>query len=314
MKIILLEPIGISNPEIDQLKTKFTSLGHSFINYTTKPKNNAEIIERVASADILILSNINISEDVINSCENLKMISVAFTGVDHLPMDLCNKKNILVSNAAGYSNHAVAELTIGSIINLLRRIVWGDNQTRKGLSREGFFGSELHGKTLGIIGLGEIGQQVAKLANVFGCKVIAYNRSKKNIKDVEEVNLETLLKSSDIVSLHVPLTKETKNFIGKEELDLMKSDSIIINTARALVVDNLALKTALKEGLIAGAAIDIYEKEPPLEKNYILFDAPNTLLLPHIGYATKEAIQLRSKIVIDNITKWLNGTPQNIMS
>jgi D-3-phosphoglycerate dehydrogenase len=174
-------------------------------------------------------------------------------------------------------------------------------------------GSELHGKTFGIIGTGQIGSQVARLANAFGCKVLAFNRSKKAISNVEFSNLDYLLKNSDIVSLHVPLTKETRHLLGEREMNLMKNTAILINTARGPVVDYHALATALKNNNIAGAAIDVYEKEPPLDKNHPLLEAPNTILFPHIGYATKEAIQLRGKIVIDNIFQWLAGKPQNVM-
>jgi D-3-phosphoglycerate dehydrogenase len=314
MKITLLEPIGIMPDVLTRIKTDLKAINHDFISFDTRPSNEDEIIKRIADSEVVIISNLPLSEKIINSCVNLKMISVAFAGVDHIPMSLCNQKQIIVSNAAGYSNYAVAELTIGSIISLYRKLNWCDQQTREGLSRNGFLGSELHGKTFGIIGLGEIGQQVAKLANAFGCKVLAYNRSTKDLLNIKQVALETLLKESDIVSLHVPLTDKTKSLIGKEELSLMKPSSILINTARGPIVNQVDLKLALQEETISGAAVDVYEKEPPLDANHVLFDAPNSILLPHIGYATKEAIKLRGEIVIDNINKWLEGNPQNIMN
>ncbi|MDY6895912.1 MAG: NAD(P)-dependent oxidoreductase, partial [Thermotogota bacterium] len=193
------------------------------------------------------------------------------------------------------------------------KILWSDHQTRSLSDRQGFLGSELHGKTFGIIGTGQIGSQVARLANALGCKVLAFNRSKKTIPNVEFSNLDYLLKNSDIISLHVPLTKETKHLIGEREIKLIKNTAILMNTARGQVVDYHALATALKNNNIAGAAIDVYENEPPLEKDHPLFEAPNTILFPHIGYATKEAIQLRGKIVIDNISQWMAGKPQNVM-
>ncbi len=314
MKIVILEPIGIINEKINQIETDFKLLNHELITYYNRPENDAEIITRVQNADVTILSNLPLSESVINKCENLKMISVAFAGVDHIPMDLCRKKNIVVSNAAGYSNHAVAELVVGSAISLYRKIIWSDSQTRKSSTREGFLGSELYGKTFGIIGLGQIGQETAKLANAFGCKVIAYSRTVKNIPNVDFVELEYLLKESDIISLHVPLTEETQHLIGEKELQLLKPTTILINTARGAIVDYKSLAVVLKNKKIAGAAIDVYEKEPPLDKNHPLFEAPNVVLLPHIGYATKEAIELRGEIVIDNINKWLSGNPQNVMN
>jgi D-3-phosphoglycerate dehydrogenase len=242
------------------------------------------------------------------------MISVAFAGVDHIAMELCRKKNIIVSNAAGYSNHAVAELTLGSAIVLYRNIIRSDSQTRKLSTREGFLGLELYGKVFGIIGAGQIGAEVAHLANAFGCKVLAYNRSTKNIPNVEFCNLDYLLEKSDIISLHIPLSKETKNLINAEKLKRVKPSAILINTARGPIVDYNALTAALQNNKIAGAAIDVYEKEPPLEENHPLFKAPNVILLPHIGYATKEAIELRGRIVVENIYKWFEGNPQNVMN
>lgn len=314
MKITLLEPIGITAESLIKIKVNFETSGHEFITYDVRPENEAEIIKRAQNADILILSNLPLSEEVINQCKNLKMISVAFAGVDHIPMNLCRKRNIIVSNAAGYSNHAVAELVIGSAISLYRKLNWCDNKTRESGTREGFLGSELYGKTFGVIGLGAIGSQVAQFANALGCKVIAYSRTKKEINNVEFFDLESLLKESDIISIHVPLTNETKHLIGEKELKLLKPSAILINTARGAIVDNIALSNILKKNTIAGAAIDVYENEPPLDMDYTLFDAPNTILLPHIGYATKEAIELRGEIVIRNILKWFEGNPQNVMN
>lgn len=314
MNITIIEPIGLTPAFISEIKAKFESLGHCFERYDTKPENDSEVIKRAKNTDVLILSNLPISENVIEQCNNLKFISVAFAGVDHIPMSLCRDRNIVVSNAAGYSNHAVAELVFGSAISLYRKIFWGDKQTRDLSTREGFLGMELYGKTFGIIGLGQIGSKVAHIAKAFGCRVLAYNRSKKNLPDVEFSDLESLLKESDIVSLHIPLTPDTTHMIGENEIKLMKSNAILINTARGSVVDSKALSEALINNEITGTAIDVYEKEPPLEKNHPLFNSPNTILLPHIGYATKEAIQLRGNIVIENIEKWLQGNPQNVMN
>lgn len=314
MKIILLEPIGITNTNIAKIRSEFETLGHELQSYDSRPENEIEIIQRAKDADVIVLSNLPISKNVINKCPNLKMISVAFAGVDHIPMDLCRERGIVVTNGGGYSNHAVAELVVGSAINLYRKFIWSDTQTRNLSTREGFLGSELYGKTFGIIGLGKIGQTTAKLAQAFGCKVIAYNRTQKNIINIESVNLDYLLKESDIISLHIPLSDETNGLLGKEKLALLKPSSILINTARGAIVDYAALSALLKKNLIAGAAIDVYEKEPPLDKDHPLFAAPNTILLPHIGYATNEAIKLRANIVMENIKLWIEGKPQNVMN
>jgi D-3-phosphoglycerate dehydrogenase len=217
----------------------------------------------------------------------------------------------VVCNAAGYSTQGVAELTIALAINLLRRVVSLDSTTRAGGTRSGFLGGELNGKTFGIIGFGAIGERVAKLAQAFGCKVIAWSRSEKVVDGVEFVPLEQLLQRSDIASLHLPLSESTRGLINAKSLGQMKPSTILINTARGPIVDYEALTSALRENRIAGAAVDVYEHEPPIEESHTLFSAPNTILLPHIGFATKEAIEERSRIVLQNIRNWMNGSPTN---
>ena len=314
MKIVLLEPIGINKDKLDLIASNFETNGHDFEYFTTKVNDDESLIKRGEKAEVLIIGNTSLSGNVINACSKLKMISVAFTGVDHIDMKTCTKKNILVSNAAGYSNHAVAELTMGMTIQLIRKLQWAEGQTRELKDREGFLGSELNNKTFGIIGTGQIGLGVAKIANAFGCKILAYNRSKKAIPYIKYVSLDELLSKSDIVSIHIPLNKETENLIDDEKLSLMKKTALLINTARGPIINSSNLADALKNGKLAGAAVDVYEKEPPLDADHPLFNAPNIIMLPHIGYATKEAIDLRGDIVIDNVIKWMDGKPQNVMN
>jgi D-3-phosphoglycerate dehydrogenase len=313
MKIIQLEPTGIKEDYKRQIQQDFSQKGHDVTFYETKPETDEEKIQRATEADILILSNLPLKDNVLSKCKNLKMISVAFAGVDHIDMEYCHNNNILVSNAADYSTISVAELTISMIFSLYRRIIWGDTRTRKSEGRNNFLGKELFGKTVGLIGLGRIGQQVAKYLQTLGCKTIAYNRSRKNIPGIEQKSMKEVLQQSDIISIHIPLTKETKGLLGKNELEWMKNDAILINTARGPIVDYSALADLLNNRQIAGAALDVYEKEPPIDQNHPILSAPNTLLLPHLGFATEEAIEKRSKIIIDNINKWLDNNPQNVM-
>ncbi|MDQ2180521.1 NAD(P)-dependent oxidoreductase [Marinifilum sp. D714] len=314
MKYTILEPIGMTACKYGQLKKEFEELGHELVFFGDRNEDEQELIKRAEGADAIVVSNIPITKKIIDACPKLSMISVAFTGVDHIDMQACNDRNILVSNAAGFSNESVAELAIGMILSVYRKIVGGDAMTRFGGDRGGFLGTELNGKTLGIIGAGEIGLRVAEIAKVFNCKVLAYSRSKKSVEGVKFVDKETLLKESDIVSLHVPLTPETKGLMGKDEFKLMKPEAILINTARGPVVDSDALCWALDEHEIAGAAVDVYEKEPPLDKEHILFTAPNLIMLPHIAYATNESFEKRIDIVMENIRLWLQGKPRNIMN
>lgn len=311
MKIVFVEPIGVSESVLANSAEYFRRIGHEFAFYTDRNENPQEIIKRTADSDIMVVSNIPIKENVLAHCPNLKLINVAFTGTDHIDTDLCKKNGISVCNAAGYSTKAVAELTIGMTISLLRNIVKMDSQTRLPAGRNNYLGTEIFNKTIGIIGSGAIGTAVAKLFVAFGCRVLAYSRTKKAIDGVEFVDLDYLLSQSDIVSLHIPATKETLNLLSAEKLTLLKPQAVLINTARGTVVDYKALAQMLKDGKIAGAAIDIYETEPPLPADHPLLGAPSTLLLPHIAYATNEAIMKRYDIVIDNIKSFIEGNLNN---
>ena len=311
MNIVFVQPLGIRECKFNAAVANLKKQGHEVIFYPDRQENEDILIERAKDADIVVISNIPLRKHFFEHCPKLKMLSVAFTGVDHIDLKECQKRGILVCNAAGYSTQAVAELTIGMIISLYRKIVGGDAITRISSDRKGFLGCELCGKTIGIIGLGAIGQRVAQLANAFGCKVLAYNRHEKQIENVTQVDKQTLLKQSDIISVHIPSNEETRNFIDTNEFALMQPHAILINTARGPIVNQHALYEALKKEQIAGAALDVYDQEPPLPADLELFNAPNLLMLPHLGYATHEAFAIRLGIVIRNIEMWLQGTPQN---
>ncbi len=316
MKIVMLEPIGISETELEEFAQKFEAEGHEFVAYDNRVESDEEIIKRAKDANILILTNLPLSVKVIESCPELKMISVAFTGIDHLAIDACKKNQITVCNSSGYANQAVAELSFGLMISVMREMIACDQVTREGKTRAGLIGNEISGKTLGIIGAGAIGMEVAKLGKAFGCDLLAFNRSQdKRAKDLgmEYVDLDTLLKESDIVSLHLPLTEQTEGLIDEEKISLMKEDSILINVARGPIVDSEALASALEKGEIAGAGIDVFEMEPPIPNNHPLLNSPNTVVTPHVAFATEESFQKRAKIVFNNIEAWLAGEPQNLM-
>lgn len=314
MKIVFLEPLGISE---ELLKEKISSVideaEHEIIYYKDRQEDTDTLIERSKDADIVALSNFKYGREVMESCPSLKMVCVAFTGVDHVDIDYCREKGITVCNCAGYSTSAVADIVFAMVISLARNIIPCQDKARNGGTKDGLVGFELDGKTFGIIGTGAIGTRVAKIANAFGCKVIAYSRTKKDLPDVEFVTMEELLKKSDIVSLHVPQTPETTGLIGKEQLELMKPEAILINTARGPVVDSAALAAALKNGTIAAAGVDVFNCEPPLPAEEPLLAAPNTLLTPHIAFASHQAFEKRADIVAENIKYWLEGKPQNVI-
>ena len=304
MKIVFLEPLGLTVEAIEVACDGLKKQGHEVVVY---PDRRPELnIERAAGADIIVESNMPLRKDFFDACPNLKMLSIAFTGLDHIDMEECQRRGIVVKNAAGYSTEAVAEETICMMIGLYRHVIENDSITRscKGLSMAP--GREIAGKTVGIIGLGAIGQRTAALVQAFGCKVIAWNRTPKQVPGVTMVEKETLLKEADIVALHIALNNDTKNCLTAKDFAMMKSSAIIVNAARGPVVNTADLAEALKKGIIAGAALDVYDGEPPLSSENPILEAPNTLLLPHIGFSTKEAFQLRLGIVVDNIEKFLN--------
>ncbi len=310
MKITIVEPLGISKASFEKLKEEFEASGNVFSYYMDRNEDAEVLVERMKDADIVVVSNIKLTAEVLGKCPNLKMLSVAFTGLDHIDLDYCKQKSIDVFNASGYSTVAVAELAIGLMLDVYRKITEMDTTTRNLGGRGMFLGRELHGKTVGVVGTGAIGLQTIRLLLAFGCNVIAYSRTEKDEAKawgVRYVSLDTLMAEADIVTLHVPATKETSKLIDADKIALMKPTAVLINTARGAVVDNEALAFALKEGKIAGAGIDVYENEPPLAKDYALLSVPNAVLLPHVAYATREAFDIRADIVMNTVRKWIKG-------
>ena len=311
MKISLIDPLEVKESYIEEQKQKLEKLGHDFTYYKESAKDEDEKIARLKNADIAIITNKLVSRKVIENT-NLELIDVAFTGVDHVDLDACKEKNIKVLNASGYSDDSVAELVIGLTIGVLRKF----NENRENIfdkENNYLLGSLIKGKTFGVIGTGHIGKKLIELLQVFGCKIIAYSRTEKDdIKElgVEYVDLKTLLKKSDIVSLHIPNNKETKHFLAKEELDLMKDGAILINCARGAVVDNDYLAKLLNEDKLR-AGIDVFDMEPPLPEDYPLRNAKNVILTNHVAFYTEEAMQIRADIVFDNLYSYLEGEIKN---
>ena len=316
MNITVVEPLGVEKEKLENIAKRLTEKGHKLEIYEEKTTDLEELKKRVKDTNILVIANSPLKGEVINSAKNLEMISVAFTGVDHVDIESAKEKDILVSNSAGYSTPAVVELSFGLMIDVLRNIVPLDKVTRQGGTMKGFRQRELFGKTLGVLGTGDIGEDVAKVALAFGMKVIAFNRSKKEELEklgVEYIAMDDLFKTSDIVTIHLPLNDETKGIVSEKYIAMMKKDSVLINVARGPIIDNNALAKALNEEQISGAAIDVFDMEPPIPSDYPLLNAKNTVLTPHIAYASDQAMVRRAEIVFKNIEKYLEGNPQNIV-
>lgn len=311
MNIVLLEDLSCSPQLVEENTKKFREKGHTFSVYK-KTNDIAELKKQVKDADVIMLANMPLPAEVLASAPNVKFIDVAFTGVDHIPMKDVRERGIAVSNASGYADEAVAELCISFMIQLLRDLKEAEYKTRTGQTKAGLQARLVQGKTVGIIGAGAIGKHLAKLCKAFGARVIAHNRRPVTDPVIDaNVSLDELLRDSDIISIHCPLTDETKGMIDKNALSKMKKDAIIINTGRGPVIDNVALAQALNDGVIAGAAIDVFDQEPPLPKDFPLLHSKNTIVTPHLGFYSQESLEDRAKIAFENLSSWLDGKQLN---
>lgn len=313
MKIVVVEPLGIAKEELQKILEEKVQDKAEIIFYEDRVEDKEVLIERSKDADIVVLSNLPYPRTIIQDCPKLKAIIVAFTGVDHVDMEACRERGIVVCNCAGYSTSAVADLVFGMLISFYRNLSACDARARNHGTKDGLIGFELEGKKFGIIGMGAIGERVARIANAFGCEVYAYSRTIKQIENVNFVSMDELLSTCDIVSLHVPSTKQTKHMIGEWELKRMKKDAILINTARGPVVDNEALAVALTQNEIAGALLDVLDSEPPFEKELAILQAPHTLITPHVAFASKQVMIKRAHIVAENLEAYLAGTPIHVV-
>ena len=316
MRIHVIEPLAITETKTDEIKNIFIKEGHQIKFYADRNEDPRVIIERSIGADVVVFGNLPFPEQCVESLPDLKMVSVAFTGVDHVAIQMCKDKGITVCNASGYSTINVAELTVGLMIDLLRNVTYLDPVTRSGGTKEGKVGFDLSGKTIGIIGTGVIGQRVAKILKGFDCKLLGFNKGSQPAEKslgIEYTSMDNLLKQSDIVTLHCPLNESTMGLIGDEELTIMKPDSYIINCARGPVIDSEALVKALKNNQIAGAGLDVFETEPPLSMENPILKLENVIVTPHIAFATKEAFVRRADIVSDNILSWIKGETKNLI-
>ena len=314
MKIAIMESLAVSQDELALRKLPFEKEGHTFAEFD-RTTDIPTLIEQAKDADVMILANMPMPGEVLRACDKLKYIDIAFTGVDHVAMDAAREKGITVSNASGYSNESVAELGVGFAIDLLRNVPQVDARCRALGTKAGLVGRELMGKTVGIVGFGKIGTRSAELFHAFGCKILAHSRSihKNAPVYVKQVDLDSLLERSDIVVLHCPLNDSTRGLINRDALAKMKPSAYLINLARGPVVVSRDLANALNNGVIAGAAIDVFDKEPPLNADEPLLAAKNTILTPHIAFASEESMSIRAEIVFDNLRHFLDGDPINLV-
>lgn len=281
-----------------------------------KPLTENDMIKVIKGMDAVIVGNDRVTARVFKAADRLKVISMHGVGVDHIDIKAAMEAGVVVTNTPGANTEAVAELTVGLIFTLTRRILPAHLSTRAG-AWERFVGTEVRGKTVGIIGLGRIGKAVARRMKALGAKVLAYDTIKD--KDfaiqmqIEYVELEELLKSADIVTLHLPLTAQTENLLNSNRLNLMKKGSFLINTARGGLIDEDALVRALKSGHLGGAALDVYINQPP--EGSPLLKTDNCITLPHIGAYSVEALERMGMMAAENVVAVIKGgKPHNVVT
>lgn len=302
---------------------KLKEAGEVIVSPHDRPISLEELVNGVATADALLcLLNDHIDAKVLDNAPTLKVISNYAVGFDNIDVKAATERGIVVTNTTcDEVSEAVAEFTWALILALSRRVVEGDEFGRKSAYRgwepDLFLGRDVYKKTLGIVGLGRIGTMVARRAKGFNMKVLYNKRERDEVAEkelgVQFAELDTLLASSDLVTLHVPLSAETRHMIGEPQLSGMKSTAFLVNTARGGVVDEHALVTALKSGEIAGAALDVHENEPEMNPELLMME--NVILTPHIASATVEAREKMTELAVDAIVKTLSGEkPENLVN
>ncbi len=292
-------------------------------NSSDLPMPRDELLDKIRDKDgLLCMITDRIDAELLDLARDLKMIANCAVGYDNVDLEEATGRNIWISNTPGVLTDATADLTFALILTVARRVIEGENRVRSGRWKHFapfvFLGREVTGKTLGIVGLGQIGKAVARRARGFSMPILYHNRSR--ILEAEEKRLgaryakmDELLRESDFVSIHVPLTDETRHLIGRTELAMMKPTAFLINASRGPVVDEQALLEALQNNLMAGAGLDVYEKEPTLTAG--LTDLENVVLLPHIGSATIETRRAMASLAVKNLLAGLRGeVPPNCLN
>ena len=307
MKIVFLDEYSVCGRDLSSITRWGDYTGYE----TTSPD---EVIEKSKDAEIIITNKVVLDAEKIASLPNLRLICVAATGMNNVDLNAAAEHGIAVRNAVGYSTYAVAETTLSSALALLREVVYYDNYFKSGAYAvsDKIFNfdrptAQLRGKSWGIIGMGNIGREVARLATAFGCEVCYYSTSGVERKEeYKSVSLNDLLTQSDVVSIHCPLNERTRDLIGKEQLSMMKPSAILINVARGGIVDEGALAEALNEGHLRGAALDVFTSEPlrtsPL---YSLSDPYRLLASPHNAWSPVEAIDRLIGCIAQNIAEYV---------
>lgn len=293
---------------------------HEWIEHAaTRPE---EIVPRLAGADIAVVNKVKLSADILAQAPSVKLVAVAATGTDNVDLAYCRTHGIVVCNIRGYAMHTVPEHAFMMMLALRRNLIGWREDVRAGLWEKTdqfcLFTrpvNDLYGSTLGLVGYGSLGHGMRKLAEAFGMRVLVAEHRGATAIRAGYTAFDSVLAEADAVSLHTPLTAETRHLIGAREFGLMKPTAILINTARGNLVDEAALIDALCSGRIAGAGFDVLSVEPPRDGNPLLkLDLPNFLLTPHVAWSSREAMQGLADQLVDNIDAFAAGAPQNVVA
>ncbi|MCF2445434.1 D-2-hydroxyacid dehydrogenase [Dyadobacter sp. CY345] len=316
MNIVILDGYTL-NPG-DQDWAPIQSLGNVTVYDRSAPE---QIVERAIDADAVLVNKVIMNDNILSHLPKLKYIGVCATGYNNIDIKSTSKLGIVVTNVKAYGTKSVAQHTFALLLALVNHIELHSQSVRDGdwaASADFCYWKtplvELAGKTIGLVGLGDIGSQVAKIALAFGMNVIAYRKNPEQTHDtdIEMVSLETLFKQSDVISLHCPLTEETKNLINAERLSWMKPTSYLLNTGRGPLINEEDLAKALNNKTIAGAGLDVLSSEPPKADNPLL-TAPNCIITPHIAWASFEARKRLLQMVADNLAAFISGETTNVV-
>ena len=306
MKIVFLDEYSVCRRDLSSIKRFGDYIGYE----TTSPD---QVLERCADAEVVISNKVVLNAAIIASLPKLSLICVAATGMNNIDLNAAAEHGVEVRNAVGYSTYSVAETTICSALSLLREVTYYDNYFKSGeyAKSERIFNfdrptAQLRGKRWGIIGMGNIGREVARLAEAFGCEVVYYSTSGVERDEVyNKLSINDLLNSSDVISIHCPLNDHTHNLIDTEELAMMKKSAILINVARGGIVNEAALAEALNNGNLRGAALDVFTTEPLRESPlYNLQDPYRLLASPHNAWSSVEAIDRLIACIAGNIQEY----------
>jgi phosphoglycerate dehydrogenase-like enzyme len=296
---------------------RLRAIGNVTVHTERGADQEPELIRRIGDAEVVIniRAHARFTEGVLAGCPRLRLISIWGTGTDNVDLAACRARGVAVTNTPGVNAHAVAEHTLALMLAIARRIPAMDRDTRTGQWPRGLL-VQLEGQTAGLIGLGAIGSRVAQLLLPFGVRLLAAtygpDAGRAAAAGARHVPVETLLRESDIVSLHLRLSADTQNYLGRERLALMKPTAFLINTARGGLVDKTALVDALRDGRIAGAALDVFHEEPIPAGDPIL-GLPNVVLTPHNGGMTREVIDAGLLRAVENIEHFLSGRPRDVV-